>query len=225
MSVLMSIHVSTGLVAVLAGSVALIVRKGHKLHRRAGNIFFGSMLLMASTGMVIAWLKPMMITLIAGAFTAYLVSTSWVTIKRKTAEINWFDYTAFIAALMIGLVGLKFGLDASNSESGLKDGFSAEPYFFFCFLAWLSAALDLNLIIRKGMVGAHRLARHLWRMCFALYIAMGSLFTGPGASAFPESIRGTFILTVPENAVALLMFFWLARVFWKKGKRPGQQPS
>jgi hypothetical protein len=35
------------------------------------------------------------------------------------------------------------------------------------------------MLLRGGVVGTQRVARHLWRMCFGLFIAAGSFFLGP----------------------------------------------
>ncbi len=216
LSPIMLIHVAAGTVSVLAGAFALFSRKGSKIHRAAGNIFFAFMLLMASTGAIVAFQKPTMITFLAGVFTAYLVTTAWVTIRRTAPKISLFEVISPLVAMAVSGAGFYFGLEALQSATKLKDGFSAEPYFFFGGLALIAAALDTSLLIRRGVVGRHRIARHVWRMCFALYIATGSLFTGPGAQAFPESIRDSFLLSVPENVVALLMVFWLGRVLFTK---------
>ncbi len=214
MSPLMLVHVVAGTISVLAGATALFATKGSKTHRTAGNLFFTFMLLMAASGSIIAWQKPSMITFLAGVFTLYLVATSWVTIRRSAPNIGIFELIAPLVAMAIGAAGIWFGLEALQSVPALKDGFSAEPYFFFGGLALFAAALDINLLFRRGVAGRHRIARHIWRMCFALYVATGSLFTGPGARAFPESIRDSFLLSVPENVVALLLVFWLARVLF-----------
>ncbi len=216
-------HIVTGTIAVLSGYLALFSKKGLGLHRKAGNVYSIFMLCMAVAGIVMAYLKPMMITVLAGLFTSYLVATSWMTVKRKQNEIGVFEVIALFVALSIGAAGIFFGLQAMDSVSGLKDGFSHEPYFFFGGLALVSAALDLRVLICRGLNATQRIARHLWRMCFALYIAAGSLFTGPGAKVFPDSIRDKFILTVPENVVALLMLFWLIRVLFTKWNKSDQK--
>lgn len=59
--------------------------------------------------------------------------------------------------------------------------------------------------------GASRLARHLWRMSFALFIASLSFFIGQ-AKVFPEPIRIRGLLALPVLAVLLTMFFWMWRV-------------
>lgn len=220
------LHAFTGSVAVLAGAVALGTKKGGAWHHMAGKWFLITMLIMGMSGVVIAYQKPMMISVIAGAFTCYLVLSSWMTMKTPANTLSRWDYAFPVVGLLIGVAGVIYGLEARYSETGLKDGFSAEPYFFFAALALLAGCLDLRIVINRGLSGAHRLARHLWRMCFALYIAVGSLFA-QGTKSLPTSVRESVFMSVPENLVALLLVFWLIRVFvsnrnhkWKQSRPP-----
>jgi len=212
MSPIMIFHVVAGIVSVFFGATALLASKGSPLHRAAGNVFVFAMLAMATAGATIAFEKNQTITFLAGIFSCYLVATSWVTIRRDEPRTGAFEYTAMLVALLIGGAGILSGLEALNSDTGVKDGVSHAPYLVFGGLALLAAAFDLSVLIRRGISGAQRIARHLWRMCLGLYIAVGSLFTGPGAQVFPESIRGSVILSLPELVVMLLMLFWWVRV-------------
>jgi hypothetical protein len=38
----------------------------------------------------------------------------------------------------------------------------------------LAAVGDVRMLVGGGVVGAKRIGRHLWRMCFGLFIAAGS---------------------------------------------------
>ncbi len=70
-------------------------------------------------------------------------------------------------------------------------------------------------IIRFGVRGGwRRLARHLWRMCFALFIAAGSFFSIRERVA---KILSEPFTTAPMRALPILllfgaMFYWLWRV-------------
>ncbi len=216
MSPIIMLHVITGTIAVVSGATALTVRKGSPLHRGAGNVFLVSMLAMAMAGAYMAITLPMMISVLVGVFTCYLVVTAWTTVKRKENTIGALEFAMLLVALGVAAGGLFFGLEAANSEAGSKDGFSAEPYYFFAGLALLAAAFDVSVLVRRGVAGRQRIARHLWRMCFAYFIAAGSLFTGPGAKAFPEVIRETGILSAPEPIILFLMLFWMIRVLFTK---------
>ncbi len=48
----------------------------------------------------------------------------------------------------------------------------------FAFLAALGVLLDVRRLRRGGVSGAVRVARHLWRMCLALFTASASFFLG-----------------------------------------------
>jgi len=51
---LLLLHVTGGSVAMAAGAVALVTRKGENVHRIAGTVFFLDMLVMAGVGAAVA---------------------------------------------------------------------------------------------------------------------------------------------------------------------------
>ncbi len=221
MTLIMFLHISMGTIAVLAGAAALLVRKGSRVHRGVGNIFLITMTIMSAAGIYLALVLPMAISVLVGAFTIYLVVTSWLAARRIDESIIWLHYAALAGALGVAAGGLFFGLEAQNSPGGLKDGLPAFPHYFFGGLALLAALGDAVMIARQGISGKKRIARHLWRMCFAYFIAAGSLFTGPGATAFPEQIRETGLLSAPEPIILAIMLFWIVRVLatrWYEGE-------
>lgn len=205
------LHIAAGSTALLAGAVALYSLKGAKLHRRSGMLFVFTMLLMSASGAVLAALKPEALSVIAGSLTFYLVVTGLLTVRPVSRGPRWIDLTAMLAALATACAGIFFGLEALNSSTGSKDGFPAPPYFIFAAVALFGALMDMRMLLAHGVKGAHRLARHLWRMCFALFIAAASFFLGQ-AQIFPESLRNLPILGTPVLLVLLLMLYWLWRV-------------
>ncbi|WP_309630451.1 DUF2306 domain-containing protein [Brevundimonas sp.] len=213
MSYLMMLHVGTGTVAVLSGFTALLAPKGRPAHRAAGHTFFVSMLTSAAAGAWIAFFIPhQFIAFLAGVLTFYLTATSWLTVRRAEGRVGLPEQVLFlaIAATGAGLVGL--GFQALASESGMNRGYPASDYFFLGGVAVLAGLLDAAVLLRRGLSGRQRIARHLWRMCFALFIAAGSLFEGPGAKVFPELVAQSGVLSVPGPLILILMVFWLIRV-------------
>jgi hypothetical protein len=210
-ALVLALHVTAGCVGVFSGAAALLSRKGSPLHRRAGNWFFVAMLTMSAIGACLAPFLPHRISAVAGALTFYLVATSWVTIRRKEGSAGSFETGAFLFALGIAATGVTLGLMGASTASGLLDG---EPYqgaFVFAGAAALAAGGDLAVMVRRGISGARRLTRHLWRMCVALLIGATSFFLGQ-PQFFPASLRGSFILYVPEIAILVLLLFWLVRL-------------
>jgi uncharacterized membrane protein len=207
-------HITAGGFGLIFGATALFARKGAWLHRRAGSVFFIAMLLMSASGALYAVVKPAAayLNVVVATVTFYLVTTSWMTVQRKAGEIGAFEKVAPLAALAAGVGGLIFGLEATNSANGRMDGIPAAPYFFFGAVGLFAAALDVSVILRRGVSGAQRIARHLWRMGLALLIAALAFFLGQGAKVFPAGLRETKIQFAPLIVVLVLTVFWLLRV-------------
>jgi hypothetical protein len=62
-----------------------------------------------------------------------------------------------------------------------------------------------------AVFGAKRLARHLWRMCFAWFIASASIFLAR-PHLFPTVLRKTGTLYLLSILPLILMIFWLIRI-------------
>jgi hypothetical protein len=73
----------------------------------------------------------------------------------------------------------------------------------------------LRMIVRGGVFGAQRIARHLWRMCLAMLMATLSFYPGQ-AEFFPSWLRHTNLLYVPHVLLSGAMLFWLVRVSVRK---------
>jgi len=119
---------------------------------------------------------------------------------------------ARLVGLAVGAGSLIAGAKAANSATGTIDGVPAFLYFVFGSVAAFAALLDIRVLARRGVSGAQRIARHLWRMCFALLDAAIAFFIGQGAKVFPQAVRETNILFVPVIAIIVLTIFWLIRV-------------
>jgi uncharacterized membrane protein len=208
---LMTFHITAGGVALIAGATGLLTRKGAWLHRNAGNAFFIAMLLMSITGAALAVLKPAAATfnVMISAITIYMISTSWVTATRKEGGSGPFEIAGFLAALAIAASGALLGVQAMQ---GSKSGIAAFLFFAFAAIAATAAIADVSVILRGGLTGAQRIARHLWRMSFAMFLATLAFFVGQGAKIFPQWVRDTNLLPVPMLIVLALMLYWLWRV-------------
>jgi hypothetical protein len=212
------LHIVAALMGLASGYVALYALKGAQLHRRSGMIFVYAMLLMSSTGAVMAALKPQRLSVVAGALTFYLVTTALLTVRRPVVGFRWVDFVAMLVALTVGIAAVRFGVVALQSATGTIDGLPAAPGFVFGAVALLATLGDMRMILARGTEGARRIARHLWRMCFALFIATASFFLGQ-PQVFPKSLRSSGVLAIPVLLVLLLMFFWLARVLFTQRYR------
>lgn len=224
MDVVLLLHVGTGAVAVAAGLAALLLPKGRPLHRLCGRVFAGTMIVSALAGSFLALMKPEYITLLAGSFTIYLVGSSLMTVRPVGERPVATALICMLCAISIAVAGSIWASEALASQDGTKTGYGADVYLVFAVLAALSGAADLSVAIRRKLHGKQRLARHLWRMTLALYIAVGSLFTGPGASVFSREVRESGVLVLPEFIVLGLMVIWLARTYLRRSGK-SRMPS
>jgi uncharacterized membrane protein len=207
MSPLVAFHVAAGTVSVLSGAAALFVRKGSPLHRRTGLVFAVSMLAMSASGAFIAaFVRSSRLNTLAGVLTFYLVATGWSVLRRKPGRPDAWDAGALLLALAIGATGLTFAWNVAH-----RSPVTATGCVVFGATALLFAASDVRMFVRGGVSGTQRIARHLWRMGLALWIAVSSLFLGQ-AQVFPAAVRAAHVLPVPVLAVAAVTVFWLCRV-------------
>ena len=221
MSPLLVLHISGGTVGLLSGAAAMSFRKGSRPHGVAGNVFFISMLTASAAGTYLGFRNSEMDNVFGGVLVLYLLATAWVTARRRDSETGIFDWVGFLVALAVGVVSVTYAVEAGNSPTGTKDGLPASGYWFPISLALISAAGDARLLLRGGLSGAQRIARHLWRMCFALFIASASIFLAR-PQLFPALLSKTHVLLLLGILPLILMVFWLVRVWFTNAyKRTG----
>lgn len=210
-ALILTLHIAGGSLGIVSGFAALFLRKGSRRHRVAGMVFVASMLTMASIGATVAPLLLDRVSTVAGILTFYLVATAWTTVRRTTPGVGAFDMIMPLIPIGVVVAGLTFMWIAAHSPSGRVDGQPNAALFIFVVIGAIAAAGDVHVLLRRGLTGAQRMARHLWRMCFSLFVASGSLFLGQ-QRIMPQALRGSPLMFVPEIVVLGLLLFWLIRV-------------
>jgi uncharacterized membrane protein len=223
---LLALHIGAGSLAVLSGAAALSLAKGAPAHRAVGNAFFLSMLTMSASAAYLAVLIQD-VNFFVALFTFYLVATAWGAVERKEGSAGRFEVVAFFFALGLAAVEAYFGWQAANSATGLFMNNSASSYFFIASLAMLAAALDLKVVMFGGISGAARIARHLWRMCFALFVALLSFMVQGLRTVLPPSMPETKYVFVLALLPLAAMTYWLIRVrltnWWRHAPAIGRE--
>src|SRR6266702_7689426 len=206
-------HICAGTVGFLSGVVTVFLRKGFPRHATTGNVFVVSMLSLAASGVYMALMKSQPANVLGGTVTFYLVATAWMTARRRDGEPGIFDWGALLVISALAAVELLFGLEAATSPRGSKYGYPPWPYFFLGSVALLAAIGDVRMLVCRGISGTQRIARHLWRMCFAFFIAASSIFLAR-QHLFPALLRKTGVLFLLSFFPLVLMIFWLVRVLF-----------
>jgi uncharacterized membrane protein len=210
-SPILAFHICSGVLGLLAGAVAICARKGSHLHKRSGNVFVLSMLGLAGSGICLALAKSETGNMLGGALTFYLVATAWMTARRRDLQTGLLDWAAMLIVAGVAGFTLTYAIEATRSPSHMVHEYTAGPYLFLGSVAAVALAGDVRLLIEGGIAGTRRVARHLWRMCLALFIASASIFLAR-QQVFPTVLRRTGVLFVLSFLPLLLMAFWLVRV-------------
>lgn len=225
------VHICAGTVGLFSGTAALSFRKGSPRHILAGKIFVASMLTMAVGAVYLAVVKHQPGNIGGGIITFYLIGTAWLTARRKEGETSRLDWAALLIPLTLGVLSWMGGINVVRSGATSQDGVPVGITFFMGSICLLAAAGDVRMLLRGGVLGATRIARHLWRMCFGLFIAAGSFFMGPNnrplrllrtvglGQHLSPALFSTNLYLVLTVAPLVLLIFWLVRVRMTKAYR------
>jgi hypothetical protein len=217
---LLPIHIVAGGLAIILGAAALLAPKWGTLHRRSGLLFVYAMLTMGLSGSVLALRQSLTnANVLGGLMSAYFVVTALTTVRPVSAWTRRLNAGALVLAIALALVEIALGYKAFASPRGTINGV---PFFMLFFLATITtiALIGDVRVMQSGMLrGGRRLARHLWRMCFALFIAAGSFFSirARVARILPAPFTTPAMRALPIVLVFVAMFYWLWRV---RARRP-----
>jgi hypothetical protein len=223
-SPILIVHICGGTLGLLSGTAAMSFRKGSPRHVLAGKVFVASMLTMGVFAVYLAITRHQPNNIGGGILTVYLIGTAWLTARRRDGETSRFDWVVLLIPLALGILTWMNGIKVVRSGASSQDGVPVGMSFFMGSVMLLAAAGDLRMLLRRGVLGAKRIARHLWRMCFGLFIASGSFFLGPSnrplrllsavrvGQHLPPALFSTTLYLILTMLPLILLIFWLIRV-------------
>ena len=208
----LAVHFAAGLVAIVTGTIALAVAKGGRLHKQSGLVFTWAMVGLGLTAAGIGTYENRPGQVFGGLLAAYLVFSAMTTVKPLPGIGQRFNVALMVLAFAYGVASLYGGvhewLDPTVQVIGRP---RVVPPMVVGTVMLLAAIGDLRAIRSGGLRGSRRLARHLWRMCFGLFIATGSFFLGQ-MRFIPEPVRIVPLLLVLGFAPIAFLFYWMWRV-------------
>jgi len=214
--VLLPIHIAAGGLAIVLGAVALLVKKGGTIHRRSGLLFVYAMLVMGASASVLGLRHGVTDgNVMGGLIAVYFVGTALTTVRPPSRWTRRINAAALTFAVGLALVMIAGGVNAVNtprlSPGGVPFRTIGVMSFVLATVLLLAAIGDVR-IMRFGLPrGGPRLARHLWRMCLALFIAAGSFFSirARVATVLPEPFTTGPMRALPILLLFGAMFYWL----------------
>jgi hypothetical protein len=199
-------------------------RKGSPRHVLAGRIFVASMLTMGAFAAYLAVVRNQPNNIGGGILTVYLVGTAWLTARRRDGETSRWDWVLLLIPLANGILLWMTGVRVLRSGHSSLGGVPVGMMFFLGSVCLLAAAGDVRMLVRGGVAGVKRISRHLWRMCFGLFIAAGSFFLG-GANRplrllstvglgkyLSPTLFNTMLYLILTVLPLILLIFWIVRV-------------
>jgi hypothetical protein len=227
-SPILLVHICGGTVGLLSGTAAMSFRKGSPRHVLAGRIFVASMLVMAAGAAYLGVTRHQPANVGGGIFTFYLILTAWLTARRADGQTSKLDWAALLIPSVLGILSWMNGIQVVHSGASSQAGVPVGMMFFMGSVELLAATGDIRMLLRGGIFGTQRIARHLWRMCFGLFIAAGSFFFGPSnrplrllsnvglGQHLPRALFSTGLYLVLAILPLVLLIFWLLRVRFSK---------
>jgi len=201
-------HAICGSIALFAGTLSMIFRKGQKWHKLAGKVFYIFMTATAVSALIVAvtpgHVNPFLFTI--GVFTWYLVWTGNAALRYKNKDENInFDKVVSLIMLLTGI------------------GMILYPYFVygkiniiltvFGLLGAILASIDLNRFRHPETLREVWLKLHITKMIGGYIAAFTAFIVVTGAI---PGVAGWILPTVPGLTV---IFYWLRKVSVKSRKK------
>lgn len=193
-NILLTLHIIGGGISLLLGSYILIAKKGDKIHKLVGNIYFYAMLTSALVALLMSYLHPNYFLFIIGVFTSFmLLSGKRYVQKKQLCYVKLVDWLLTLTMLFFGLGFIVFGTYNIYFSN----------YFGIVFLAFGGISMLFvyqdNINFRgKSKVKNFWLTTHIQRMVGS-YIASFTAFIVVNNTFLPDIIAWLLptVLIVP----------------------------
>lgn len=172
--ILLVFHIVAGNAALISGLIAMISKKGKLIHRKAGIVFFYSMIVVTISSIYLAFVKDIPFLFHIGIFVFYQTYNGWRTLKNKSQHPSYSDWILQILALVNGI----FMVVSMHVVLLVFGGISL-------LLVFNDVSLFIKVYRRKPISGMTWLARHIGNMIGAFigaltaFLVVNFSFPGP----------------------------------------------
>jgi uncharacterized membrane protein len=212
-------HAAAGVAALAGGYLAIGARKGGTWHRRAGMVFVYSMIAMGITATAIS-IYGRKESVAGGMVAAYFVFTAWTAVRPLPRLGRQVDIALTATVLTLAVLGYIDAFAALDRRGHQIEGVPAGMLFFLNTVFLLAVIGDVRMIVAGGVQGTRRLARHLWRMNFGLFIASGSFVAQLVKMKFmPDWTRSLPVILALSVAPLAVLLYWMWRVRFRQNLR------
>ena len=194
-------HASFGGIALLAGLAALIVKKGKSVHKKAGKVFYYSMLFSALSALIISVLpnheSPFLFAV--GVFSSYFILTGYRALNYKMHNpALTVDRTLSWIMILVGITMILYPLLLDGSVNVVLLVFGVVGIFF--------ASRDFRLYKDPKRLKKGWLKLHLGKMIGG-YISAATAFVV--VNEFFPGVYGWFI---PGIIGGFYIAYWMMKI-------------
>jgi len=170
------VHILVAFAGLGTGALALLAKKGGRIHRMSGKLFAIAMMVVTLSALVIAWHREKLFLFALGILTLYLVFSGIRALKHKRPDevksgliFDWmFAIICLITSFVIDYLGIK----------AYKEGMAQLSYitFVFAFICLAAPLFDLYKFTNTAKIYPNVpqiwLYDHLSKMCGAYISAL-----------------------------------------------------
>lgn len=173
MDIMLFLHAFSGGISLISGLIAIIAKKGQKLHTKSGKVYYWGMMAVVVTGLVLGFYRMNIFILTIAVFSFYMVFTGRRSLAfKKELKPIFIDWFFNVLCLSIGFFMLYLAV-----VNFLRVGFAGMVpmlLVFGGFLSWMCLE-DFRLFLKKKYQKGQWLLTHIGRMSGS-YIATSTAF-------------------------------------------------
>jgi uncharacterized membrane protein len=198
---LIFVHIVLGGIALVSGALAIIAKKGKKLHKISGKVFFYSLLTSAITSLVVSNLPNHNNSFLfsIGIFSSYFLITGYRSLYFKKPDCN-LNFDKFMAVLII-LTGVTMILYPILFHSKINI-----VLLVFGLISLAFGIRDINLFRDKQKLKEKWLTLHIGKMLGGYIAAVSAFFV------VNQILPGIWNWFVPTIVGTVYITYWINKV-------------
>lgn len=190
-------HVALGALCLISGIIPMFSKKGGKLHRQVGRLFFWSMFGIFITALLLLFsYRFNFFLLVIAVFSFYQCFTGYrVLYRKKPGEQTWIDWTGAIITLLAGLSFLYLGTKRFMAY-GSMNPLTILLFVFGVLTSW--AAIEDMINFRKK-----DMPEKLWWFYHHMSAFCGAYIAA--ITAFAVQMSGSYLSHIEYNWLSWIL--------------------
>ena len=202
---LLYIHIASGSLALLTGTINMIRQKGGAKHRKMGRFYVRCMLLTGVSALIMAQINPNPFLFVVGVFTIYLVGTADRYIQPVLKKPTLIDKTYTIGMLISSSIFILWGISAAIQSNTM-----GWVMLTFGGIGLFSVFQDFKNYRGKNPASNYRLLTHIGRMVGG-YTATVTAVLVVNGDRLPFVVPEFLLWLSPTILLTPLSIYWIRK--------------